>query len=79
MGLHGTLLMESDDDSISDTYEENVLLFEWFYVIPYSICNPGMLRTCNGSDSVTDGVNASYLPTFETYVETSELTGLGSN
>ena len=75
--------MEQDDDKISENYKQNVLLFEWFYVIPSSICNPDYKnRTCPGSNNAKNE-DIVYLPRFSTYIfseqELQDRTRLGDN
>ena len=57
-----------------------ILIFEGFYVIPSSICNPDNIRVCPGSDTAND-TNVTYKCRFETYIllEPQERTGLGVN
>ena len=84
MGLHGALIMEQDGDEISNKYKENILMFEWFYIIPSSICNPNNRRVCPGSDT-ENNKNIIYKPRFETYKsyiineQPQQRTGLGEN
>ena len=71
--------MDQDGDEVSMDYEENILMFEWFYIIPYSVCNPGKTRTCPGADNELNP-DVEYLDRFRTYnFVNAEGSSVGTN
>eukprot|EP01084_Bolivina_argentea_P089318 161175_1 len=61
-GLHGAILMTSDDpyETALSKYDETVLMFNWFYAIPASVCNNNTRggignSMCNGTGSKQTG------------------------